>query len=160
MNDQVCKSVFLELPVFPVRRQVTAVCNGGIKNWSCMQRKGCGAQGDRRNVPYEKLKETGDEARARLPCLPNSSTSQQCACSRRKHVVLPVKVSGFLWACVQLTHYTQLCICVRQRAGPSSGPDGRASFRFPSWAAGVNRKPDLTPESGKGQWRDEPRLHQ
>lgn len=32
MNDQACKSVFLELPVFPVRRQVTAVCNGGIKN--------------------------------------------------------------------------------------------------------------------------------
>lgn len=120
MNDQVCKSVFLELPVFPVRRQVTAVCNGGIKNWSCMQRKGCGAQGDRRNVPYEKLKETGDEARARLPCLPGSCTSQQCACSRRKRAVLPGKVSGFLWACVQLAdyRYMQPRVCVRPREGP------------------------------------------
>lgn len=115
MNDQVCKSVFLELPVFPVRRQVTAVCNGGIKNWSFMQRKGCRAQRDRRNVPYEKLKETGDEARARLPCLPSSSTSQQCACSRRKCAVLPVEVSGFLWASVQLTDYMQPRFCVRPR---------------------------------------------
>lgn len=124
MNDQVCKSMFLELPVFPVRRQVTAVCNGGIKNWSCMQRKGCGAQGDRRNVPYEKLKETGDEARARLPCLSSSSTSQQCACSRRKRVVLPVKVSGFLWACVQLTDYMQPRVCVRPREGPRASELG------------------------------------
>lgn len=117
MNDQVCKSVFLELPVFPVRRQVTAVCNGGIKNWSCMQRKGCGAPGDRRNVPYEKLKETGDGARARLPCLPSSSTSQQCACSRRKLMVLPVKVSGFLWTCIQFTVYRRPCVCVWPRSG-------------------------------------------
>lgn len=118
MNDQVCKSVFLELPLFPVRRQVTAVCNGGIKNWSCMRRKGCRAQGDRRNVPYEKLKETGDEARARLPCLPSSSTSQQCACSRRTCAALPVKVSEFLWVCVQLTDYMQLRGCVQPPEGP------------------------------------------
>lgn len=109
--------MFLELPVFPVRRQVTAVCNGGIKNWSCMQRKGCGAPGDRRNVPYEKLKETGDGARARLPCLPSSSTSQQCACSGRKLAVLPVKVSGFLWACVQVIVYAQPPVCVRPWVG-------------------------------------------
>lgn len=124
MNDQVCKSVFLDLPVFPVRRQVTAVCNGGIKNWSCMQRKGCGAQGDGRNVPYEKLKETGDEARARLPCLPSSSTSQQCACSRRKEAVLPVKVSGFLWVRVQLTNCMQPRICVQLGEGPRASELG------------------------------------
>lgn len=96
-----------------------------------MQRKGCRAQGDRRNVPYEKLKETGDEARARLPCLPSSSTSQQCACSRRKGAVLPVKVSGFLWACVQLTDYMQPRICVRPREGPrASEPRSRRTCFF------------------------------
>lgn len=82
-----------------------------------MQRKGCGAPGDRRNVPYEKLKETGDGARARLPCLPSSSTSQQCACSGRKLAVLPVKVSGFLWACIQAIVYAQLPVCVRPWVG-------------------------------------------
>lgn len=75
----------LEVLIFPVRRRVTAVCSGGIKNWSCMQGKDCWAPGDRRKVPYEKLKETGDGARARLPFLLSSSTSQQCACSRREH---------------------------------------------------------------------------
>lgn len=86
-----------------------------------MQRKGCGAPGDSRNVPYEKLTETGDGARARLPCLSSSSTRQQCACSGRKLAVLPVRVSGFLWACVQVIVYVQPPVCVRPWVSGSEG---------------------------------------
>lgn len=97
--------VFWELLLFPVRRQVTAVCNEGIKNWSCMQGKGCWAPGDRWNVSYEKLKETEDGARAHLPRLLSASTSQQCACSGRKHVVLQVKMSGYPSRCRCMNGY-------------------------------------------------------
>lgn len=84
-----------------IMRQVTAVCSGCIKNWSCMQGKSCWASGHRRKVPYEKFNGTRDGARARLLFLLSFSTALPCACSRRELTVLPVKVSGFLWMCVQ-----------------------------------------------------------
>lgn len=98
-------------------RQVTAVSSGSIKNWSCTQGKSCWASGHRRKVPYEKFNLTGDGARARLPFLLSSSTSRPCACSRRELAVLPVKVSGFLWVCVQNAVYW---LSIYVRAGLSS----------------------------------------
>ncbi len=82
------------------------------------------APGDSRKVPYEILKETEDGARARLPFLLSSSTSQQCACSGGELTVLPAKVSGFLCVCVQVGVYicmtgylyilehVSVCVCV------------------------------------------------
>lgn len=64
-------------------RQVTDVCSGCIKNWSCMQGKSHQASGHRRKVPYEKLNRTRDGARARLRLLLSFSTAPPCACSRK-----------------------------------------------------------------------------
>lgn len=91
----------LLLSLHDIMRQVTAVWSGCIKNWSCMQGKSCWASGHRRKVPYEKFNGTGDGARARLLFLLSFSTGPPCACSRRELAVLPVKVSGFLWMCLQ-----------------------------------------------------------
>ncbi|KAJ4938001.1 hypothetical protein JOQ06_002628, partial [Pogonophryne albipinna] len=55
--------------------------------------KGRWAPGDRRKVPYEILKETGDGARERLSFLFISSSSQQCACSGEERTILPAKVN-------------------------------------------------------------------
>lgn len=107
----------LTLPPCPIMRQVTAVCSGSIKNWSRTQGKSCWASGHRRKVPYEKFNGSGDGARARLPFLLSSSTSRPCACSRRELAVLPVKVSEFLWVCVQDAVYW---LSIYVRAGLSS----------------------------------------
>lgn len=68
------------------------------KNKELMLHAGEGrwAHGDRRKVPYEILKKTGDGARACLPFLLSFSTCQQCACCGGELTVLPAKVSGFL----------------------------------------------------------------
>lgn len=83
------------------------------------------APGDRRKVPYEILKETGDGARARLPFFLSSSTSQQCACSGGELAVLPAKVSGFLCVCPSrclylydwLSIYLRACLSVCVHVG-------------------------------------------
>lgn len=116
-------------------RQVTAVRSGCIKNWSCMQGKSCWASGHRRKVPYEKLNGTRDGARARLLFLLSFSAAPPCACSRRELTVLPVKVSGFLWMCIQdavywLSIYVRVALSVYVHVGWLCCPDWDALLGF------------------------------
>lgn len=125
----------LLLSLHDIMRQVTAVWSGCIKNWSCMQGKSCWASGHRRKVPYEKFNGTGDGARARLLFLLSFSTGPPCACSRRELTVLPVKVSGFLWMCVQdavywLSIYVRAGLSVYVHVGWLRCPDWDASLGF------------------------------
>ena len=159
----------MELPLFPVRRRVTAVRSGGIKNWSCMQGKGRWAPGDRRKAPYEILKETGDGARARLPrllqllhqptvCVLWRGNSQSCQLrwvGSCEHVCGQVGV--YVWQVIYIFKSRSECVCVCVCGPEWVASLGSRSSEIASAAAAfgqpASRKPSNTKK--KHGWKSE-----